>query len=230
MLCQHKSARGFWHPTGIQVGNTASDLGTAFDPYILQGGQPRAMLDWEQQERTQVAPAAPVTIMGETPCPLGGTAPCGLQSGGMAPAFAASTGPLAGGSYADLVWELDQAIWAANNGTSSFTPDQFTYREDHRSGAVLANGTDRQQFLAWNLDLPTGGAATHGTGPADEYGQADRSATAFVADQFTYREDHRAGATILLVSPYDEFGHLYSEAPALAASLLLDPTRCDCFA
>ncbi len=38
--------------------NTASDLGTEYDPYIINGSLPRfaPAQDWEQQERTQVAP------------------------------------------------------------------------------------------------------------------------------------------------------------------------------
>jgi hypothetical protein len=116
--------------------NTASDLGTDYDPYILNGSQrryvptaSRAYQGWTGTCRAGssdclpeedfpasplapvaqptgasvtedyrwafgAAPAAPATIIGETPCATGGTAPCGLfaeqAGGGIAPS------PLAG--------------------------------------------------------------------------------------------------------------------------------------
>jgi hypothetical protein len=98
-----------------------------------------------------------------------------------------------------------------------FVADQFTYREDHRGGPVLASSTERQQFLAWNLDLPTGGTESPISSERQRFLEWNlqlpfSGAASAAPDRFTYREDHRAGT------------------PALVASLMLDPTRCDCWA
>jgi hypothetical protein len=157
--------QGAQYPAGLaQVTNSASDLGTAFDPYIIQGSLPMSVVAprlWTGTCRAggsdclpgddDYAPALPHAL------PQGWTGSC--RPGGSdcvpdedvltgAPAQAgAASGTLSGGSYADLVWELDQAIRAANNGTSSFVPDQFTYREDHRASAAASVASFRPDRL-----------------------------------------------------------------------------------
>ena len=92
--------------------------------------------------------AQPVVIVGETPCPLGETVPCGLAgaqtggspvvpdhdravSDGTRPGFIATPGgPTAPAGVTDsatLRFREDNAAPAAD-----FTPDEFTYREDRR--------------------------------------------------------------------------------------------------
>lgn len=65
------------------------------------------------------------------------------------------------------------------------------------AAAALAGGTERQQFLAWNLDLPTGGTMSPLSSEQMQFlawnlQLPTGGATAFPSDQFTFREDHRA--------------------------------------
>ncbi len=99
---------------------------------------------------------------------------------------------------------------------AQFVPDQFTYREDYAAPRI--DGEDCLLGAPVPCGFQRGGppAPTHGRGPADEYTQGDSAtghgtssawavsdgtrpgfldmgpgALAFVADPFTYREDHR---------------------------------------
>jgi hypothetical protein len=84
--------------TGLVLGQARHEAQAAAAPM----SSTPIVLDWEGQERGQVAPASvPDQFTYREDHRAGITAP---------------TGTLSGGSYADTVWELDQAIWAATNG------------------------------------------------------------------------------------------------------------------
>jgi hypothetical protein len=193
--------------------NSTSDLGTEYDPYVIGSSQPRYV------------PAQQGSITGETPCPLGGTAPCG-QVGTQLPEEASITGtyrwnfgsgalpvpPL--GPVQAFDWEQQERTQVAPGPVAAFDWEQQE-RTQVAPGAVPSatvpipgSGPCRPGSSDCQLDevftvgvlptppsvyagacragssdcLPDGDypfaetpatspAGTHGTGPADEYGQ-----------------------------------------------------------
>lgn len=68
-----------------------------------------------------------------------------------------SANPFAGDTHVATMWDYreDRRVGAS----TEFAPDPFTYREDRRVEHLapqVPDTTERQQFLAWNLDLPGG--------------------------------------------------------------------------
>ena len=96
---------------------------------------------------------------------------------------------------------LEENLWLPTGDAPAFVADQFTYREDHRASAQ-----DPYPYIIQGTQYPAGGVQV-GNNTSD-YGTVfdpyilqgsqamsmSGTVPAFVADQFTYREDHRASA------------------------------------
>lgn len=80
-----------------------------------------------REDRRTGAAARPTAITGETPCPLGGTAPCGTHAAPQPPVIAGETPCPLGGTAPCGVYSLPA------DARRSFVPEQFTDREDRRA-------------------------------------------------------------------------------------------------